>query len=224
MYKLLILKNAEEANTALSKLLEQEGFLQFVANTPETALSQIRGLRPDLLIVDLPIHGISGVEICRQLQNAQLKTPTIILGDNRDELEKILVLEIGADDYIVKPVSSRELIARIRAILRRKCLNPSMSLRFGDIEVDQQRRVVLCNGTEVMMTRCEYNLLLFFLQNADRPLTRDTILTSVWGYADYPNTRTVDAHVSKLRNKFETEPATPRHFLTIHGVGYRFVM
>ncbi|MBV8073547.1 MAG: response regulator transcription factor [Acidobacteriaceae bacterium] len=223
MKKILILNRDEGSSTAFGKMLEQEGFLQFIANTPETALVQLRHLQPQLLIIDLPLDGISGLEICSQLQLARFKTPTIILGDNPDEMEKVILLEMGVDDYLVKPFSSRELIARIRAILRRTASKVSGPLRFGDVEIDQDRRVVAYHGSEVKLTPCEYNLLLFFLQNADRPLTRDAILSAVWGYHDYPNTRTVDTHVCKLRNKFESDPASPRHFMTVHGIGYRFL-
>jgi DNA-binding response OmpR family regulator len=224
MHKILILTGNERVGEAFGKMLEREGFLQFIASTPETALDRIRSLRPQLLIVELPLEGISSLELCSQLQAARLEIPTIMLGENQDEMEKILLLEIGADDYLIKPVSSRELVARIRALLRRSASKGGRVLRFGDAEVDQERRVVAYQGSEVKMTRCEYNLLLFFLQNADRALTRDAILNSVWGYNDYPNTRTVDAHVSKLRNKFESDPGSPRHFVTVHGVGYRFLV
>ncbi|MBV8551336.1 MAG: response regulator transcription factor [Acidobacteriaceae bacterium] len=224
MHKILILNRNESASDFLGKMLEREGFLQFVASNPETALERIRAIQPQLLIVDLPLEGISGVEMCLQLRAANLNIPTIILGESQDEMDKILLLETGADDYLVKPIGTRELLARIRAILRRTVRNPGLRIRFGDVEIDRERRIVACKGGEVKVTPCEYKLLLFFLQNADRALTRDTILNSVWGYTDYPNTRTVDTHVNKLRNKFEPDPAAPRHFLTVHGVGYRFLM
>jgi DNA-binding response OmpR family regulator len=139
-----------------------------------------------------------------------------------EEIDKVLLLEMGADDYLVKPFGMRELLARIRALLRRSSPETRV-MRFGDTEVDPDRRVVICRGTEVKLTPAEYNLLLFFLNNADRALTRDVILNSVWGYESYPNSRTVDAHVVRLRQKLEVDPATPRHFLTMHGVGYRFL-
>ena len=141
----------------------------------------------------------------------------------RDEVDKVLLLEIGADDYVVKPFGTRELLARIRAVLRRSAGEASRILRFGDVEVDLDRRSIVRNHKEVKVTPAEYNLLSFFLQNMDRALSRDLILNSVWGYEFYPNTRTVDAHVVKLRQKFEQEPAVPRHFMTVHGVGYRFL-
>jgi DNA-binding response OmpR family regulator len=133
------------------------------------------------------------------------------------------LLEIGADDYVVKPFGTRELLARIRAVLRRSGGEAVRVLRFGGVEVDLDRRTITRNGREVRITPAEYNLLAFFLQNTDRVLTRDVILNSVWGYDFYPNTRTVDAHEVKLRQKFEQEPAAPRHFVTVHGVGYRFL-
>jgi DNA-binding response OmpR family regulator len=224
MHKIVILTAPDGTGAVVGKMLEREGFLQFITNTPETALDQVRRLQPQLLILDLPLDGMTALDMCSQLQAARVQTPIIILGENQDEMERILLLEIGADDYLVKPVSSRELVARVRAILRRTTRNAARLVRFGRVEIDQQRRIVACNGSEVKMTPCEYKLLIFFLQNADRTLTRDVILNSVWGYNDYPNTRTVDTHVSKLRNKFESEPGTPRHFLTVHGVGYRFLM
>jgi len=224
MYKVMILSRDQRASNLLGILLEKEGFLQIIATNPETALQKMHAVQPNVLLIDLPVDGISGVELCTQLQGAEIRTPVIVLGDDGDEMDKIMCLEMGADDYIVKPVSTRELLARIRAILRRTTRRTAAQLRFGDVEIDRYRRIVAYHGDEVKVTPCEYNLLLFFIQNADRALTRDAILNSVWGYNEYPNTRTVDAHVSKLRNKFESNPSTPRHFLTVHGVGYRFLM
>jgi DNA-binding response OmpR family regulator len=140
-----------------------------------------------------------------------------------DELDKVLLLEIGADDYVVKPFGTRELMARIRAVLRRSSPDARKIAHFADTEVDFERRIVTRKGDELKLTPAEYNLLCYFVQNADRALTRDMILNSVWGYEFFPNTRTVDAHVVKLRQKLEPDPNTPKHFLTVHGVGYRFV-
>jgi DNA-binding response OmpR family regulator len=134
----------------------------------------------------------------------------------------VLLLEIGADDYVVKPFGTRELLARIRAVLRRTSDSRKV-VHFADTEVDIERRLVLRRGEELKLTPAEYNLLTYFLNNPGRPLTRDMILNSVWGYESSPNTRTVDAHVVKLRQKLEPEPNSPRHFITVHGIGYRFV-
>ena len=147
----------------------------------------------------------------------------IVLSAIGDEIDKVLLLELGADDYIVKPFGTRELLARIRAVLRRTGPEAHRIISFSDTEVDLERRIVLRRGEEVRFTPAEYNLLTFFLQNPDRALTRDMILNSVWGYESFPNTRTVDAHVVRLRQKLEPEPTTPRHFVTVHGVGYRFI-
>jgi DNA-binding response OmpR family regulator len=135
----------------------------------------------------------------------------------------VLLLEMGADDYMVKPFGTRELLARIRAVLRRSGHEGMKIIRFGSVEIDVERRLISRKGKDVKITPAEYNLLLFFVQNADRVLSRDLILNSVWGYEYYPNTRTVDAHVVRLRQKFEEDPVAPKHFVTVHGVGYRFV-
>ena len=152
-----------------------------------------------------------------------LNTPLIVLSAIGDEMDKVLLLEIGADDYVVKPFGSRELLARIRALLRRSSSEETKVVAFGEVEVDLTRRVVTRKGETLKLTRAEYNLLTYFLQNSDRALTRDMILNSVWGYESFPNTRTVDAHVVRLRQKLEPDPEIPRHFLTMHGVGYRFL-
>jgi DNA-binding response OmpR family regulator len=166
---------------------------------------------------------MNGMELCRQLRGGGLSTPIIVLSAVGDEIDKVLLLELGADDYIVKPFGTRELLARIRAVLRRTGPERTRTVAFDETEVDLEHRIVRRRGEEVRFTPAEYNLLTFFLQNPNRPLTRDMILNSVWGYESYPNTRTVDAHVVRLRQKLEPEPNAPRHFLTVHGVGYRFV-
>jgi len=180
-------------------------------------------LKPDLVLVDLRLPGMSGTDICKQLRSAHLTTPIIVLSAVGEEMDKVLLLEIGADDYVVKPFGARELLARIRAVLRRAASDGRKVAHFGDTEIDFERRIVSRRGEELKFTPAEYNLLCFFLHNPDRPLTRDMILNSVWGYEFFPNTRTVDAHVMKLRQKLEPEPNVPRYFLTVHGVGYRFV-
>jgi DNA-binding response OmpR family regulator len=185
----------------------------------ETALTA----RPDLILVDLRMPGLSGVEVCKQLRATGARTPVIVLSAMGDELDKVLLLEIGADDYVVKPFGTRELLARIRALLRRTSAGAASKLGFADVDIDMEQRLVRRGGNETRMTRAEFNLLAFFLQNPGRALSRDVILNSVWGYESFPNTRTVDAHVVRLRQKLEPDPETPRHFLTMHGVGYRFL-
>jgi DNA-binding response OmpR family regulator len=221
--KVLIIDDDESLRDTIHLLLEREGFQVLSAADGITGFHQALTCRADLLIVDLRLPGMSGVEICKKLRASGANTPIVILTAVGDEIDKVLLLEIGADDYVVKPFSGRELLARIRAVLRRVQPEHLKVIQFGDVTVDLERRSVAKRERELKLTPAEYNLLTYFLNNPDRPLTRDLLLNSVWGYESFPNTRTVDAHVVKLRQKLETDPTTPAHFLTLHGVGYRFV-
>ena len=223
MQTILVIDDDASLRDTISVMLEQEDFRVLVAADGREGYEKALTMKPDLLIVDLRLPGMSGVEICKQLRNGKLQTPIIVLSAVGDEVDKVLLLEIGADDYVVKPFGRRELLARIRALLRRVSGEAHKVLHFSDTEIDIERRSVRRKGDEIKMTPAEYNLLLYFLQNPDRALTRDMILNSVWGYDSFPNTRTVDAHVVKLRQKLEPDPNMPRHFLTVHGVGYRFL-
>lgn len=224
MEKILILSENKTTSSFLGAILQKEHFLPILVNSPRAAVPDIGTLQPDLLIADVPVAGFGSVELCMEFNACHPNKHIIILGDANSELDKVLALEAGADDYIVKPFAPRELVARVRALLRRGKCKAAPLIRFGNVEVDRQRRIVTCRGKEVTMTPCEYKLLLFFLSNADMTLTRQTLLQSVWGYNEDASTRTLDAHVSKLRSKCEPDPSTPRYFMTIHGVGYRFVM
>jgi DNA-binding response OmpR family regulator len=223
MQSILVIDDDQRVRDTIAVLLEQESFLVVQAGDGRTGLDRALTQKPDLILVDLRLPVMSGIEFCKQLRAANIQTPIIVLSAAGDEVDKVLLLEIGADDYVVKPFGTRELLARIRAVLRRSAPETRKSVAFGDNEVDLERRVVTRRGNELKFTPAEYNLLTFFLQNPDRPLTRDMILNSVWGYATFPNTRTVDTHVVKLRQKLEADPNVPRHFVTVHGVGYRFL-
>ncbi|MBV8832050.1 MAG: response regulator transcription factor [Acidobacteriaceae bacterium] len=223
MNKILVLHGSDSARIALGPVLERENFSPIWATDVETGLHRAVTLHPQLIILDVPIAGISVIELCSQLRDSMIQTPRIVLSSTSDEVERVLLLEMGADDCIPKPFHARELVARIRAVLRRTAPHGGTTIRFGDVEIEPARRVITRGGKEVKLTPCEYNLLLYFVHNRDKPLTRDTILNSVWGYESYPNTRTVDSHVVRLRSKFEPDPSTPKYFLTIHGVGYRFL-
>lgn len=223
MQTILVIDDDESLQDTIAVMLEQEGYRTSSALNGRDGYEKALSLKPDLLIVDLRLPEMSGMEICKHLRSAQIHTPIIVLSAVGDEVDKVLLLEMGADDYVVKPFGRRELLARIRAILRRSQSDAHTILRFSDTEIDLDRRVVVRLQEEVKVTPAEYNLLLYFLQNPDRALTRDMILNSVWGYESFPNTRTVDAHVVKLRQKFEPDPNAPRHFVTVHGVGYRFL-
>lgn len=223
MQSVLVIDDDNSLRDTIAVMLDQEGFTTAHAADGRAGLERALTFKPDLLLIDLRLPGLSGVEVCKQIRSFNTKTPIIVLSALDDEIDKVLLLEIGADDYLVKPFGVRELLARIRAVLRRSADATRKTIFFSDTEVDLERRVVTRRSQEVKFTLAEYKLLIYFLENPDRALTRDMILNSVWGYDSFPNTRTVDAHVVKLRQKLEPEPNAPRHFLTLHGVGYRFL-
>jgi DNA-binding response OmpR family regulator len=223
MQTVLVIDDDASLRDTIGLLLEKEGFRPVLAEDGKQGFRQALTLKPALILVDLRMPGMTGVEVCKQLRAAGMKTPLIVLSAIGDEIDKVLLLEIGADDYVVKPFGTRELLARIRALLRRTSPGDTKVLTFSNVEIDVTRRVVSKHGEELKLTRAEYNLLTYFLQNPDRALSRDLILNYVWGYESFPNTRTVDAHVVRLRQKLEPDAASPRHFLTVHGVGYRFL-
>jgi len=223
MQKILVIDDDESLRETIGVMLERENFVPILAADGKTGFEKALSLKPNLLLVDLRLPGMTGVEVCKQLRADKIQTPIIVLSAIGEEVDKVLLLEIGADDYLVKPFGTRELLARIRAVLRRTASDTQKVISFAEVQVDVERRTITQRGVDVKLTPAEYNLLLFFLHNADRALTRDVILNSVWGYESYPNTRTVDAHVVRLRQKLEPDPSLPRHSLTVHGVGYRFL-
>ncbi|HSB17394.1 MAG TPA: response regulator transcription factor [Bryobacteraceae bacterium] len=223
MQTVLVIDDDENLRETIAVMLEQEGFRPVPAADGKDGFEKALTLKPDMILVDLRLPLMTGTEICKQLRAAKIQTPIIVMSAVGDEIDKVLLLEIGADDYVVKPFGTRELLARIRAVLRRTVADARKVLHFSDVEVDVERRIVTRKGEEVKMTPAEYNLLAYFLHNPDRALTRDMILNSVWGYESFPNTRTVDVHVVKLRQKLEPDASVPKHFLTVHGVGYRFI-
>lgn len=225
MQTILVIDDDESLRDTIGLMLEKEGFHPILMADGISGLEQAFAAKPNLVLVDLRMPGLNGADVCRRLRAAGSKVPVIVLSAVGDEIDKVLLLEIGADDYVVKPFGTRELLARIRALLRRSTQEPDSALCFADVQVDLDQRVVRrkSNNDEIRMTRAEFNLLAFFVQNPGKALSRDMILNSVWGYESFPNTRTVDAHVVRLRQKLEPDPETPRHFLTMHGVGYRFL-
>jgi DNA-binding response OmpR family regulator len=223
MTTILVIDDDDSLRDTIGLMLEEEGYRPLLAADGKTGYERALTMKPDLILVDLRLPGMSGIEISKQLRAGNVNTPIIVLSAVGEEVDKVLLLEIGADDYVVKPFGARELLARIRAVLRRTSPESRKIAQFGEVTIDFERRVVTRGPETLKMTPAEYNLLTYFLSNPDRPLTRDMILNSVWGYESFPNTRTVDAHVVKLRQKLESDPNTPKHFLTVHGVGYRFL-
>jgi DNA-binding response OmpR family regulator len=223
MQLILVIDDDESLRDTIGLMLEREGFRPILAGDGKTGLQEAFAANPALILVDLRMPEMSGMEVCKRVRAAGMQTPIIVLSAVGDEVDKVLLLEIGADDYVVKPFGTRELLARIRAVLRRSTPEAHQVISFGEVEVDLELRTVRRRGDEVRMTRAEFNLLAFFVQNPGKPLSRDVLLNSVWGYDSFPNTRTVDAHVVRLRQKLEQHAETPRHFVTLHGVGYRFL-
>ena len=223
MQTILVIDDDEALRDTIGLMLEREGFRPILIADGKQGLQEALAIKPSLILVDLKMPGMSGVDVCKRVRGSGIQTPIIVMSAIGDEFDKVLLLEIGADDYVVKPFGTRELLARIRAVLRRAIPEAAGVISFSDVQVDLDRRVVTRRGAEVKLARAEYNLLSFFLQNPDRALSRDVILNSVWGYDSFPNTRTVDAHVVRLRQKLEPDAETPRHFVTMHGVGYRFI-
>ncbi|HEX5227261.1 MAG TPA: response regulator transcription factor [Bryobacteraceae bacterium] len=223
METVLVIDDDRALCDTLGVMLEREGFEAVLASDGRSGFERAIALNPRLILVDLRMPHLSGTEVCKRLRARGMETPLIVLSASAGEIDKVQLLDIGADDYVVKPFGVRELLARIRAVLRRTAGPDNKVLEFGSVKVDVTRRVVERDGQQLRLTRAEYNLLTHFLQNPDRVLTRETILNSVWGYDFSPQTRTVDAHVVRLRQKLEPNPGAPRYFLTVHGVGYRFV-
>lgn len=220
--RILIIDDDDSLRDTVALMLEQVEYRVFQAHNGEAGLELARQHHPELAIVDLGLPDIAGLDVCRTLRSEYPKTGVVILSAIADEVDKVLLLETGADDYVVKPFGRRELLARIKAVLRRRAPETGTQFAFADTEVDLERRAVSRGGAEVKLTPAEYKLLVHFLQNPDKALSRDALLNSVWGYEGATHTRTVDAHVVKLRQKLEPDADQPRHFLTVHGVGYRF--
>jgi DNA-binding response OmpR family regulator len=223
MDTILVIDDDESLRDTIGLMLEREGFRPILTGDGKTGLMEAFAARPALILVDLRMPGMGGVEVCKRIRSAGAQIPIIVLSAVGEEMDKVLLLEIVADDYVTKPFGTRELLARIRAVMRRASPEAQDTISFSDVDVELERRVVRRRGAEIKLTRAEFNLLAFFVQNPGKALSRDVLLNSVWGYESFPNTRTVDAHVVRLRQKLEPEPETPKHFLTLHGVGYRFV-
>jgi two-component system response regulator RegX3 len=218
-------EDEESFSEALSYLLRKEGFDVAVAATGPDALAEFDRNGADLVLLDLMLPGLSGIEVCQKLRQTSA-VPVIMLTAKDSEIDKVVGLEIGADDYMTKPFSTRELVARIRAVLRRQGDSTdtlaTMILEAGPVRMDIERHVVAVGGEQISLPLKEFELLELLLRNAGRVLTRGQLIDRVWG-ADYVgDTKTLDVHVKRLRAKIEPEPSTPRHLVTVRGVGYKF--
>jgi DNA-binding response OmpR family regulator len=207
-------------------LRKNGGFGISVASDGVAGLSKARSEKPAFIILDLMLPKMPGLEVCKILKSdpATRQIPIMMLTAKAEEIDRIVGLEFGADDYVTKPFSPRELLARVRAALRRTSRSATAEVNaFDGISVDFVRMEVTRDGQSIGLTAQEFKTLKFLLQNAERVISRDELLNEVWGYQNYPSTRTVDNHILKLRQKLEKDPANPVHFRTVHGVGYKFV-
>lgn len=225
MSRILVVEDDPAILRGLVDNLEFESHEVLSAGDGELACTLIRERKPDLVILDLMLPRLSGYEVCRRVRSEGNTTPIIMLTARGEEADRILGLDLGADDYIAKPFSIGELLARIRAILRRGQVAGRMpdELHFDDVEVDFRRYDARKGGGSLGMTRKEFGVLRLLVSRAGEVVTRDELLNEVWGYESTPTTRTVDNHVATLRAKLEASPSEPRHLLTIHGVGYKWV-
>ncbi len=202
--------------------LEREGYRVITAGDGEKALAKARGDKPDIILLDLMLPVVDGLEVCRILRR-ETKLPILMLTARSEEVDKVVGLELGADDYVTKPFGMRELLARVRALLRRTSgAEDEEVITSGDLTFDLKRREVARDGNVLELKPKELDLLLYFVRNRGRAFTREQLLREVWGYDFYGDSRTVDVHVSWLRQKIEAEPHKPVRLVTVRGVGYRF--
>ncbi len=224
MHKILVVEDNADLANGLELNLKKEGYRVFKAGTGEEGLKIVFQENPDLLILDVMLPGISGLDVCRELRGKAMGIPIIMLTAKGDELDRVLGLELGADDYVTKPFGLRELLARVRVCLRRQPTTSEITrYRFGDVEIDFEKHRTTVQSKPIELTHKEYELIRFFVRNRDIVLSRDRLLDQVWGYDSYPTTRTVDTHVLKLRKKLEEDPAHPKYILSVYGGGYKFV-
>jgi len=223
--KILIIEDDEALLRTLAAAVEAEGFAVITASDGRQGLESALREHPDLIAIDMVLPSLGGLDICRKLREERMATPIIMIsGQRKEEIDKVLGLELGADDYLLKPFGPREFLARIRAILRRS--RPETveleECSFGDVSVNFKKQTASKGGKEIRLTAKEFGLLRLLTSHEGEVINRNTILNEVWGYDRYPTTRTVDTFVHNLRMKIEDDPARPRHLLTVPWSGYKF--
>jgi len=222
--RILVVEDDPAVQKALRRLFETEGYAVETQSDGKSALESFQSSAPAAVVLDLRLPKISGRDVCKEIKSLAPALPIVVLSAASDVSDKVLLLELGADDYVTKPFSPRELLARVRAALRHTVRTPEAQIvSFDDISVDFKKMEVKRDGQPVILTAQEFKTFQFLVQNADRVISRDELLNEVWGYQNYPSTRTVDNHILKLRQKLEKDPSSPVHFRTVHGMGYKFV-
>lgn len=229
MANILIVEDDTRMQKVLTRIFSREGFEIDTADGGLLALERFREKPPTAVLLDLVLPQLSGRDVCRRIKSASPDTPVVVLSAVSDVVDKVLLLEIGADDYVTKPFSPQELLARVQAAIRRQSRKSmpipasSAAYLFGDCRIDFDQMSATRAGNTVIMTTLEFKLLRFFTTNIGVVLSREVLLNRVWGYNAYPSTRTVDNQILKLRQKLEADPANPVHLQTIYGAGYKFV-
>lgn len=225
MSSVLVVEDEQSLREPLVYILQREGFEVFEAADGPSAIRQWKDHGPDLILLDLMLPGMSGVDVCREIRNHST-VPIIMVTAKDSEVDKVVGLEIGADDYVVKPYSTRELLARIKAVLRRGVASGSRNaqsvIEAGPIRIDTDRHAVSVNGEAINLPLKEFELLEYLVDNANRVLTRGQIIDRVWGSNYYGDTKTLDVHVKRIRGRIEPDPTNPRFLVTVRGLGYKF--
>lgn len=220
--RILVVEDDAAILFGLQKSLQHEGYEVLTASEGETGLRRALDDHPDLILLDIMLPRINGFEVCETLRKQRVKTPVIFLSAKAQEVDKILGLDLGGDDYITKPFSIRELLARVKTVLRRVQGEDVESFRFGEVEVNFASQTVCLRGAPVVLTSREFELLRLLVRSEGKVLQRDSILNRVWGYGYDGTARTIDNFINRLRQKIEDDVDSPRHILTVRGVGYRF--
>jgi DNA-binding response OmpR family regulator len=224
--RILVIENNGALQKVLQRLFSSEGYVVDVVPDAVCGLERLRQGVPAAVILDLPRPGSSGRDLCKKIANLSPGLPLVILSGSSDVADKVLLLEMGADDYVTIPFSPRELVARVRALIRRASRFSTEDADvyvFADVMVDFFKTEITRGGEKITVTAKEFKTLEFLTKNAERTISRDELLDKVWGYRDYPCTRTVDNHILRLRQKLESDPSRPLHFLTVHRRGYKFL-
>ncbi len=220
--RILVVEDDLSILTGLSMSLRYEGFEVLQAQDGKAGLQKALDEAPDLIVLDIMMPQLNGYEVMEELRKRNSKTPVIVLSARGMERDKVMGLDLGADDYLVKPFGLQELLARIRSVLRRKERDEPQTLRFDDTVIDLRSKTVQRAGKDIELTAQEFKLLAHFVGNPGRTFSRDELLSAAWGYGYEGTARTVDNFVSQLRQKFEKSPDQPKHFSTVRGLGYRF--
>jgi DNA-binding response OmpR family regulator len=221
--RILIIEDEPDLLRGLALNLKAEGYGVLTASRGDAGIEQALRDRPELVLLDIMLPGMNGLDVCRELRRKGFEAPIIMLTAKAEEVDRVVGLEIGADDYVTKPFGIRELLARIRARLRRHSPATAEGLRLGSVEIDLDKHEATRAGQRIELTGKEFDVLRLLARHRGEIVTRDMLLEEVWGYESYPTTRTVDNHILRLRQKLEEDPSNPRYILSIYGEGYKLV-